>query len=338
MSQYRDKDARARRSRRGVPIHAYVGPNGGGKSIAMIYDTLPSLAMGRSVLSTVHLLDWTIPDVDKLHMAVPPGSDAKCNPEAHHPLFTELCDYRQLLDAEHCDVLLDEVTGVASSRESATMPAEIANLLVQLRRRDLCMRWTAPNWSRADVIIRECSQAVTTCRGFMRQKSFTERHVIAGHRPVEHAEVCDGRIWTDYDLEAAHAELIEPADVALSPGCEYGDDCPLESNTDTVPIYDVVRERNLWPSRRWFLWKTYDAIAFDEWDSKKAETIKPMARQFFRRPGSLAEVAYDTLASVSGLASISEHGRCLDCGGQRTRPKCGCRAATLQQVAREMAG
>jgi hypothetical protein len=43
----------------------------------------------------------------------------------------------------------------------------VANALVQLRRRDVVFRWTAPSWSRADLIIRECSQAATLCTGFL---------------------------------------------------------------------------------------------------------------------------------------------------------------------------
>ena len=49
--------AAATRQRRGFPIMAYVGPNGGGKSLAMVKDTVPSLRAGRRVLSTVRLLD-----------------------------------------------------------------------------------------------------------------------------------------------------------------------------------------------------------------------------------------------------------------------------------------
>lgn len=127
--------------------------------MAMVYDTLPTLAAGRPVLSTVRLLD--------------PSTGEP------HPLWSPLGDYQSLMEAEHCDVLLDEVTGVASSRESAGMPAAVANLLVQLRRRDVALRWTAPSWKRADTIIRECSQAVTICYGFaparMRSEDGTDR-------------------------------------------------------------------------------------------------------------------------------------------------------------------
>lgn len=62
-------------------------------------------------------------------------------------------------------MLLDEVTGVASSRETHALPAPVVNFLMQLRRREVQLRWTAPNWARADKVIREVTQAVTSCRG-----------------------------------------------------------------------------------------------------------------------------------------------------------------------------
>ncbi|MFT4288694.1 hypothetical protein [Nocardioides sp.] len=90
---------------------------------------------------------------------------------AAHPLWIPLIDWQQVLDARGVDLLLDEVTGAASSRESAALPAAIANRLVQLRRNDVVVRWSAPDWKRADIIIRECSQAVTYCRGYLSRPS-----------------------------------------------------------------------------------------------------------------------------------------------------------------------
>lgn len=142
----RDREA-GRDRRRAVPIHAYIGENGGGKSLAMVHDTLPSLAAGRRVLSTVKLLD--------------PATGLP------HAAYERLTDWAQILEAEHCDVLFDEVVGIASSRESSGLPVQVANLLVQLRRRDVILRWSAPAWARADKIIRETTQAVTLCKGMM---------------------------------------------------------------------------------------------------------------------------------------------------------------------------
>ncbi len=150
----RDKDA-GRDTRRRTAIHAYVGANGSGKSLAMVHDTLPSLDAGRTVLSTVRLLDPLTGE--------------------EHPNYVKLTDWTQLLEAEHCDVNFDEVVGIASARESHGMPVQVQNLLVQLRRRDVVLRWTAPNWSRADKIIREVTQAVTLCAGSMSDRRDKDR-------------------------------------------------------------------------------------------------------------------------------------------------------------------
>lgn len=167
--------------RRAFAIHAYVGANGSGKTLAMIHDTLPSLEAGRRVLSTVRL-------VDPLREC--PGGEECDAPLGHevggrihraaHSAYVPFTRWEQLLEAERCDVLMDEVTGVASSRESHRMPAPVANLLMQLRRRDVLLRWTAPYWPRADKVIREVTQAVTFCQGYA---------------PVSTAR--DGRVWRD---------------------------------------------------------------------------------------------------------------------------------------------
>lgn len=138
--------ARATLARRSFPIRAYVGPNGGGKSLAMVHDILPSLERGRPVLSTVRLLDPTTGEP--------------------HPLYVPFTDFKQLLDFEHGDVLMDEIVGIANTRDAARLPTPVQNVLVQLRRRDLTLSWSAPSWPRADKIIREVTQLVTECRGY----------------------------------------------------------------------------------------------------------------------------------------------------------------------------
>jgi hypothetical protein len=136
--------------RRAYPIRAYVGANGGGKSLAAVHDALMAMDNGRRVLSNVRLWD---PETGQPHR-----------------LWIPLTSFEQLLHARGCDVLLDEVTGVASSRESSALPPQIANLLVQLRRRDLSLSWTTPAWTRADKIIREVTQLVTVCTGSLPER------------------------------------------------------------------------------------------------------------------------------------------------------------------------
>lgn len=255
----RENWGKANRRRSGA-IHAYVGANGGGKSLAMVHDTLPSLINGRPCLSTVRLLDFERPR----------ACDTDCDdPETHdlagvihrqaHPLYTPLKDFRQLLDWTGGDVLMDEVTGVASSRESHAIPVQVVNFLVQLRRRDVLLRWSAPNWSRADKVIREVSQAVTDCSG----------------------------MFATYRVQADGSA-------------------------------------RLWRDRRLFRWATYDAFAFDEFSAHKRDTCRPTTRQFFWRPGSISERAYDTLDPVLALGAATEAGMCMTCGGKRSMPRCRC--------------
>lgn len=158
--------SRAVRIRRSQAIHAFCGPNGSGKTLLAVQACLPSLEAGRPVLSTCRLLDYENPR---------PCEDVACDcdksdPGRHrqvHPLYIPWTRWPQLLEVERCDVLADEITGVASSRSSGSLPAVIANALVQLRKRDVVFRWTSPAWARADLILRECTQAVTICRGFL---------------------------------------------------------------------------------------------------------------------------------------------------------------------------
>lgn len=145
------KSERATIARRMFPIMAYVGPNGGGKSAAMVKDTLPSLAAGRTVLSTVRLID--------ARTGLP------------HSSYVPFTDWDQLLEAHDCDILMDEMVGIAGARESQKLDVRVQNILVQLRRRNVVLRWSAPNWLRADKIVREVTQAVTECRGYYADRS-----------------------------------------------------------------------------------------------------------------------------------------------------------------------
>lgn len=175
-------------ARRAVPIHGYVGPNGSGKSLAAVFDSMPSLDAGRPVLSTVRLLDWKDPR---------PCEDDRCQSPDHgmpghmaaHPFWIPLNDFRQLFDVEHCDVLMDEVTGVADAREHQGMPVQVRNLLVQLRRRDVILRWTSPAWAFADVTIRRVSQAATVCSSYFPTRSDS----VSMWRPRR------GFVWRTYD-------------------------------------------------------------------------------------------------------------------------------------------
>lgn len=197
--------SKARLKRRGVPIMGYVGPNGTGKSAIMVYDTIPSLEYGRPVLSTVRLLDYNNPrSCDDPLCSYPSHPDH----QAAHPLYVPFTDFGQLLDWRDGDVLMDEVTGVASSRDSMSggMPSPIANMLVQLRRRNVSLRWSAPSWGRADKIIREVTQAATLTTAYLpvpKPVKEGEPPSLWGMRRLIVARTYDALLMDEFDAHRA---------------------------------------------------------------------------------------------------------------------------------------
>lgn len=163
----RDEKDKGRKRRRSGAIHGYIGPNGSGKSLAMVHDTTPTLAG----------IIWECKEPSHLHtqagitsgtrrvLSTLPLLDAETG--LPHPLYDRLTSWTQVLNAEHCDMLFDEVTGIAGAREAMGMPVAVQNILQQLRRRDVLMRWSAPSWKRADTIIRDCTQLVTVAKGLL---------------------------------------------------------------------------------------------------------------------------------------------------------------------------
>lgn len=175
-----------RKWRASQPIAAYVGINGSGKTLCMVHDTLPSLYAGRRVLSTVPLT-W---------------------PDGTRPENVEvLTDWAQILDAEHADILLDEVSSIASARESEALPPQIATLLQQLRKRDLVLRWTAPSWQRADRILRETTKCLTVCHGYMSRR---DRESMWRRNTLFRFVSYDARDFSDFDSVDQTQRKLKP--------------------------------------------------------------------------------------------------------------------------------
>ncbi|WP_147107535.1 hypothetical protein [Nesterenkonia populi] len=145
------------RRRRSVPIMGYIGLNGQGKTLAMVRDTLPSLMMGRRILSTVTILD---PDTGQ-----------------PHPLFEPFVSWDQLHDFRDGDVLLDEVTGAMDSGDS--LPKDIRRLLPQMRRRNVMIRWTGIDWDNSNKRLRQVTQAVARCKGLMKNHKVIRQQMQA---------------------------------------------------------------------------------------------------------------------------------------------------------------
>lgn len=155
-----------RQMRRMSPIHFYAGKNGAAKSMCAVYDTLPDLAAGIPVLSTVRLLDY-----ENLRPCDDPTCDdvmhGRADHMAAHPCYVPFRDWCQLLEWNRGPVLMDEITGVADSNEAAAMPSAAANKLAQLRRDDCTVRITGLSFIRANKRIRESVNAITRCSSML---------------------------------------------------------------------------------------------------------------------------------------------------------------------------
>lgn len=151
--------------RMSFPIMGMVGPNGGGKTAAAVEMAVMAMEAGRRVLSTVPLMDWRTGEP--------------------HPLYVPWTHWDQLLDWWDGDVLADEILSIAGSRGSASLDPRAQTLLVQLRKRNARFWWTAPSYRRADLIIREVTQAITECRGYYESKTGAQhrRGVIQSWAP-----------------------------------------------------------------------------------------------------------------------------------------------------------
>lgn len=157
-------------------ISAWIGKNGTGKTLRMVHELLlPALNRGVPVVANLTVFA----SVDD---AVCPGEHCPCRvldvdglDREHwqvrepHPLWRPLESWREILTIERCVLGLDEISSAFGARESGKMPFQVAARLQQLRKAGVRVGWTAPNWKRADVVLREVTQVVTECRGLFPQ-------------------------------------------------------------------------------------------------------------------------------------------------------------------------
>ena len=121
------------------PIRAFVGLNGGGKTLAAVeLVALRSFAEGRPVVSNFRI---------------------------DHPLWRPLTSWRDIGGLRECALILDEINAAAPARSWGALPPELCRTLDQLRKVDVEVCWTAPDWGRADKNLRSVTRRVTTCRG-----------------------------------------------------------------------------------------------------------------------------------------------------------------------------
>jgi hypothetical protein len=144
----------AKRRKGSAPIQAFVGLNGSGKTLgAMALAVLPVLDRGGSALTTCHIM-----------------GQARARPLTRwRELVWMERERRERRDRgeelEPMVVFLDEVTSSLPARQAMSLPPQLARLFNQLRKVNVQLVWTAPNWARADKLLREVTSTVTVCRG-----------------------------------------------------------------------------------------------------------------------------------------------------------------------------
>lgn len=152
-----------------APIVGCVGPNGHGKSLCAVHTVIaPAMAKGRPVLSNVPIFA-SADDRHERH----DGCSPDCR-EYHRQArrlyrgYVPLDDWHLLVDPpDNTTIFTDEISSVAEARESSRLPLAVLARSQQMRRRNLQWVWTAPSWKRADIALRQVTQGVWLCRGFM---------------------------------------------------------------------------------------------------------------------------------------------------------------------------
>lgn len=195
----------------GFEIRGFVGLNGHGKTLALVtLEVAPAFEQGIPVVSNLRLYPaspftgrededgFPVPSVVQLVewqqlLRIGVHRDENCE------LHNGQCPYREVdgraVKCSHpgyedaplwsitgnkgCVLVLDEITNVLPSRQFASIPGALIGVLNQLRKLDCRVVWSAPNWARADVILREVTQAVTVCSG-----SFPDTYQRDRSRPL----------------------------------------------------------------------------------------------------------------------------------------------------------
>lgn len=189
-----------------LPITAFVGYNGMGKTMAAVAVAMTHLDAGRPVLSTARLLDYENPRAcdDLGCLSAEHGMPGHM---AAHPLYIPFTDFRQMFEFKGGHILMDEVTGIADAREHAGMPVQVRNYLPQLRRKDVTLGWTTIHWSFADARLRRMTWAACWAVGLM--PKYEDGDVWGRNRLFLH-RVYDARNLPDDFEPAKRDEEIKP--------------------------------------------------------------------------------------------------------------------------------
>lgn len=142
----------------GIPIVGVTGVNGAGKTLLAVESAIFAMSRGERVYSTVQINS-------------PWGNS------------TPITSIRQLLELRDCVVLIDEVAAIFSSRATATLSSHLELFLQVLRHHGIRLIWTAPSFMRAEVILREVTQAIVVVQPLMRGGWFVNYERTPWPRP-----------------------------------------------------------------------------------------------------------------------------------------------------------
>lgn len=175
---------RARRGSSGAAfsIRAFVGANGGGKTLAVVeLCVLPAWEAGRLVVANLALYPERLGYAADLYRPLVSWRDIVKMGRCLEPDPCEPGDCpHTVTQGRGCLLVLDEASAALPSRQSGAVPAQLVRVLNQLRKRDVELVWTAPAYARMDVVVRECTQAVTVCSGLLPDR--WQREVDPGER------------------------------------------------------------------------------------------------------------------------------------------------------------
>lgn len=104
----------------------------------------------------------------------------------------------------------------------------------------------------------------------------------------------------------------------------------------TRPPVVEGEEPRVWRQNRLFNWRTYDAQEMTRFEAGQRDKLSPVKRAFFWAPGKDVLNAYDTYDTVNMIGTVSESGRCENCGGRKTVPACTCGGAGDNAKARRV--
>lgn len=300
-------------------IRAFVGSNGAGKTLAMTARAaVPAWERGVIVVSNYRLYpqrfgfparlwrplrSWR--QIGRLGKHVdflcgvckePVPDEYECHPDAELlevPVRLDSGELFSLTDNQPCLLLLDEITAAIPARGFSEMPPELGRLLNQFRKPDVLVAWSAPNWNRADKILREVTQYVTVCRGFFPDRWLRDK--IGGLKKDANGKKIRNRDgWganrlfrlSHYDAMAFEEFSLDAAGRTIAPmGVDY-------------------------------YWRP---------NGQRAQSALGVPGAVFTRRAPVRHYrAYDTRQSVMLMDHLDQVGVCVVCDGSRRRPACTC--------------